>query len=43
MCGRRGVFAHTIVDLGGTAQLCRSCVLRAEDAQLAASTEVVDL
>jgi hypothetical protein len=44
LCGRRGGFAHTIVDLDGVDQLCERCALVAEDAQqLADATQVIDL
>ena len=42
-CGRRGGFAHVLVDLDGINQLCESCALHAEDGERADATQVIDL
>jgi hypothetical protein len=43
LCGRRGGFAHVLVDLDGIDQLCESCALHAEDGELVDAAQVIDL
>jgi hypothetical protein len=43
VCGRRGGFAHAVVDLDGIDRLCEHCALQTENAELAEATEVIDL